>query len=133
MIKEQKLEKLHEAMNLIEEALNLVDDVVGDMPIRANYEAYGKYGFSTLLGSGNPYDSSLHSIIDEVEKLDSDENDEIYHKLAVELLDFTKNPNDEQIQDWAASYNDDHNLYLRAINPDRLKAFVDEYMYNSKD
>ena len=71
----EKQEKIHEAMNLIEEALTLVDDVVKDMPIRANYEAYGRYGFNTLLGSGNPHDSSLHSIMDELEEMDDDKCD----------------------------------------------------------
>ena len=71
-----KQDKIQEAMNLIEEALTLVDEVVEDMPIRANYEAYGRYGFNTLLGSGNPYDSSLHSIMDELEEMDDDKCEE---------------------------------------------------------
>ena len=41
---------------------------VQDMNIRHNYEAYGRYGFDQLLGSGNPYDSSLFSLIDKTEE-----------------------------------------------------------------
>jgi len=54
------------------EAQGLVDDAVsgvyGTTRLQANYEAYGRYGFNQLLGNGNPYDSSLDSLIEEIEK-----------------------------------------------------------------
>lgn len=69
----EKINQIEEAMGLIEEAMQMVDDVVEDMSINSNYEAYGRYGFDQLLGNGNPYDSSLQTIIDEIEDDDEDE------------------------------------------------------------
>jgi len=55
---------IEQAIQLVEEAQQLVDEAVSGTGIESNYEAYGKYGFSQLLGNGNPYDSSLQSLIE---------------------------------------------------------------------
>ena len=68
---QEKLSVLNEAIQLVGEACQMVDDVMSDSPNKNHYEAYGKYGFNQLLGDGNPYDSSLYSILEEMEKDDS--------------------------------------------------------------
>ena len=69
---EERIQMIREAMELVREAQGLVDDAVsgdcGTTRLEANYEAYGRYGFNQLLGNGNPYDSSLDSLIEEIEK-----------------------------------------------------------------
>ena len=64
----EKIDAINEAISLIEEAQQLVDDAIADTGNKANYEAYGKYGFDQLLGNGNPYDSSLFSLIEDLEQ-----------------------------------------------------------------
>jgi hypothetical protein len=59
----EKQQQIEEAINMIQEAMSIVDDAVAGTSIESNYRAYGKYGFSQLLGNGNPHDSSLHSLI----------------------------------------------------------------------
>ena len=70
MTKSEKLEAIQEAWSLVEEAQNLVDGVMQELDgqPKAHYEAYGKYGFSQLLANGNPYDSSLNTIIETIEE-----------------------------------------------------------------
>ncbi len=58
MENESKIEILHQALDLIQEAQCLVDGVMEDSYNKSHYESYGKYGFDQLLGNGNPYDSS---------------------------------------------------------------------------
>ena len=53
---------------MVDQARHVVDMAVDGMSIRHNYEAYGKYGFDQLLGTGNPYDNSLQSLIDKTEE-----------------------------------------------------------------
>ena len=72
MNNQERLEIIEEAMDMIMEAQNLVDAAVDDTNIKSNYTAYGKYGFNQLLGNGNPYDSSLYSLIKEFDD-DGDE------------------------------------------------------------
>ena len=43
----------------------MVGEAIRGTSIENNYYAYGEYGFTQLLGQGNPYDSSLFSLIDE--------------------------------------------------------------------
>ena len=64
MDRQEFIDEIERAISLVEEASYAVDMVVQGMRIQANYEAYGRYGFDQLLGNGNPYDSSLQSLID---------------------------------------------------------------------
>ena len=65
---QEKIDILHEAIELVQEARQLVDSVMDDSPNKSHYESYGKYGFSQLLGDGNPYDSSIYTQIEELER-----------------------------------------------------------------
>lgn len=65
-IREQRINDIQRAIELVEEAQSLVDNAINGTRLNGNYQAYGKYGFSTLLGNGNPNDSSLFTLIDEM-------------------------------------------------------------------
>jgi len=65
MTNHERIELIEQAMILIEEAQALVDVAVEQTCAQPHYEAYGKYGFNTLLGNGNPYDSGLNDIVAE--------------------------------------------------------------------
>ena len=65
---QEKIDILREAILLVEEACQLVDSVMDDSTNKSHYEAYGKLGFSRLLGNGNPEDSSIYTEIEELEK-----------------------------------------------------------------
>ena len=70
---EQIQDQIQEAIDLVEEACQLVDDALrSDSRHKSHYEAYGCYGFSQLLGNGNPYDSSLFDLKN---KLNEDESE----------------------------------------------------------
>lgn len=60
----ERIELIEQAQELIEEAKALVDAAVEGTPEENHYNAYGCYGFKMLSGSGNPYDSSLYSLIE---------------------------------------------------------------------
>jgi len=62
-----------DAMELVEQAMALVDQAVAGTSIQGNYEAYGKYGFSQLLGNGNRYDSGLPDLINGLTQDDSED------------------------------------------------------------
>ena len=62
MTNKERIYKIYEALELIEQAQELVDEAVSDTNDENHYLAYGRYGFDQLLGNGNPYDSSLHSL-----------------------------------------------------------------------
>ena len=64
MNKEEYIDEIERAIEMVDQARHIVDMAVDGMSIRANYEAYGKYGFDQLLGDGNPYDNSLQTLID---------------------------------------------------------------------
>lgn len=67
MSNQEKIEMLEQAIDLVCEAQNLVDEVMdGD----SHYESYGKYGFLQLLGNGNEYDTSLFDVVDFLEEED---------------------------------------------------------------
>ena len=68
MDRQEFIDEIERAIEMIEEAKYMVDIAVKGMSIRHNYEAYGRYGFDQLLGNGNPYDSSLQSLIDKTER-----------------------------------------------------------------
>ena len=74
MTNEERIEKITEALDLIAEAQDLVDEAVNGTGIKGNYNAYGKYGFNQLQGNGNPYDSSLDSLIEYFEKEEEEED-----------------------------------------------------------
>ena len=69
MTNEEKIQYLEEAIEMIEEAQGIVEQVLEGTGNEANFNAYGKYGFDQLLGNGNRYDSSIFTIIDEIEDL----------------------------------------------------------------
>jgi len=71
----ERLEMLQEAMDLITEAQQLVDEAVSETNIESHYKAYGKYGFDQLLGNGNPYDNGLPTLINNIEdEMDNDDD-----------------------------------------------------------
>ena len=66
---------IEEAIELIERAQALVDEAMCGASKEAHYLAYGRYGFDQLLGNGNPYNSSLQSLIEgsaEIEQMRDD-------------------------------------------------------------
>ena len=64
MDKQEFIDEIERAIEMVDQARHIVDMAVDGMGIQANYEAYGKYGFDQLLGTGNPYDNSLQTLID---------------------------------------------------------------------
>ena len=64
MSKEEFINEIERAIEMVDQARHIVDIAVDGMSIEANYEAHGKYGFDQLLGDGNPYDNSLQTLID---------------------------------------------------------------------
>jgi len=65
------IQKIKEAVDLIREAKDLVDGVldqpeIKDFRFARHYYAYGRYGFDQLLGEGNPLDSCLFELIEEL-------------------------------------------------------------------
>ena len=62
--------QLQEVMDIIDDAQYQVEKIMRKAEISSShFDSYGKYGFSQLLGNGNPYDSSLHTIMNELEEL----------------------------------------------------------------
>tara|TARA_R110000822_G_scaffold37245_1_gene104394 strand:- start:516 stop:788 length:273 start_codon:yes stop_codon:yes gene_type:complete len=56
--------KIVEAIQLIAEARDLVYQALeGSREDFKHFEAYGSYGLDQAVGEGNPYDSSLHSLL----------------------------------------------------------------------
>jgi len=68
MTNSQRVEQIQRAIELIQEAQDLVDEAVNDTRSESHYQAYNKYGFNQVLGNGNPYDSSLYNLIDELKE-----------------------------------------------------------------
>lgn len=67
MNKYERIEQIEDAIQMIEKAQDLVDEALSGTSIKGNYEAYGKYGFSQLLGNGNPYDGNLNKLMESLE------------------------------------------------------------------
>ncbi len=69
ILTEEQIEMIGEAIQLIEEARAIVDNALegATRHMKSHYRAYGCYGFDQLLGNGNPYDSSLFSLMEEKE------------------------------------------------------------------
>ena len=70
MLLSERESQIYEAIELIRQAQELVDDTIDGTSEMTHYEAYGRYGFDQLLGNGNPYDSSLMSLMEEMKKGD---------------------------------------------------------------
>ena len=68
--KQEYIDEINKAIEMVKEAQYIVDMAVLflDSEQIHNYQAYGRYGFNRLLGNGNPYDSSLFSLIDKTEE-----------------------------------------------------------------
>jgi hypothetical protein len=65
MTDEERNEMILEAMELVAQAQELVDEAAAGTNNEDNYRAYGRYGFDQLLGNGNPYDDNLESLLKE--------------------------------------------------------------------
>ena len=73
MDKQEFIDEIERAIEMVDQARHIVDTVVDSTDghfLKANYEAYGKYGFDQLLGTGNPYDNSLQYLIDKFDSRD---------------------------------------------------------------
>jgi len=68
MTNKTRIEMIEDALELIEEAKGLVEDALRGTSLKDHFNAYNKYGFNQLQGNGNPYDSSLNSLIEELEE-----------------------------------------------------------------
>ena len=71
MDRQEFIDEIERAIEMVDQARHIVDMAVDSTDghfLKANYEAYGKYGFDQLLGTGNPYDNSLQSLIDKTEE-----------------------------------------------------------------
>ena len=62
------MEELNEAIALVEQAKAKVDAAAKQAGRYGHYTAYGRYGFDTLLGNGNPYDASLFDMMNDLEE-----------------------------------------------------------------
>jgi len=67
-----RIQKIREALELVEAAQELVDQAVRGTNVERHYLAYGRYGFNTLTGTGNPYDSSLKDLIKDLKVMMGD-------------------------------------------------------------
>ena len=63
---QRQIEELNEAMNMIEEAKQIVENVVNERHDSAHWDAYLTQQFKTLLGNGNPYDQSVPKLIEQL-------------------------------------------------------------------
>ena len=63
----EKISQLEQAQELIIEAQTIIDEATDGMSAECHYKAYGRYGIDQLMGNGNPYDSSIQSLIDELQ------------------------------------------------------------------
>ena len=82
MKKSERISLIEEAIEKIQEAETLIDERAAraDVPeteealtgtnLTSHYEGYNKYGINQLLGNGNPYDSSLFTLQEELSILD---------------------------------------------------------------
>ena len=73
MDKQEFIDEIERAIEMVDQARHIVYTVVDSTDghfLKENYEAYGKYGFDQLLGTGNPYDNSLQYLIDKFDSRD---------------------------------------------------------------
>jgi hypothetical protein len=59
-----RFENLQEAIEMIEEAKELIDQTLRGTEYYDHYKAYACYGLDQALGNGNRYDSSLYQIME---------------------------------------------------------------------
>jgi len=62
--RQEFIDEIERAIEMVDQARYIVDMAMIGRTMESNYEAYGKYGFDQLLGTGNPYDYSLQTLID---------------------------------------------------------------------
>ena len=60
-------ERLQTVIDTLEEMQGELDDIINGTTMEEHFKAYSRYGLNQLLGSGNPYDSSLHDLIENEE------------------------------------------------------------------
>jgi len=60
-------ERLQTVIENLEEMQGELDDIIDGTTMEDHFKAYSRYGLNTLLGNGNPYDSSLHTLIENEE------------------------------------------------------------------
>lgn len=65
MTNEERAEQIQQAIEMIEEAQQLVDEAVSGTGDQIRFEAFGRFGFDQLLGNGNQFDEGLHSLLEE--------------------------------------------------------------------
>ena len=94
MTKQERIDLINNALDLIEQAQGMVDEAVDGTRIESNYTSYARYGFDTLLGNGNRYDASLYTLLDEIEEEDDEQN------------------GDEDVTIFPVDENDDKNIKL---------------------
>ena len=80
MTTRERIIQLGEAIELIQEARDLVDEALNDTKAESHYKAYNKYGMNQLLGNGNPYDISLYELKQEFEDLIYEEENQEEHE-----------------------------------------------------
>ena len=71
MDRQEFIDEIERAIEMVDQARYIVDMAIDSLDghfVKANYEAYGKYGFDQLLGDGNRYDRSLQDLIDGYEE-----------------------------------------------------------------
>ena len=60
-------ERLQAVIDTLEEIQGELDDIIDGTSMEDHFKAYGRYGLNRLLGIGNPYDDSLHTLIENEE------------------------------------------------------------------
>jgi hypothetical protein len=64
----QSIQELQEAMRMIEELQEKIDNALQYNEDECHYKAYGRYGIDQLIGNGNRYDGSIPKLIERAEK-----------------------------------------------------------------
>ena len=70
MDRQEFIDEIERAIEMVDQARYIVDMAIDSLDghfVKANYEAYGKYGLDQLLSNGNPYDRGLQDLIDNTE------------------------------------------------------------------
>ena len=78
-------DQLEEAMEMVYEASLLVAAAIKGTEHELHYNAYGQYGFATLLGNGNPYNDGIHTLIASAEDEIAQQLRNAYHAVAKQL------------------------------------------------
>ena len=60
-------ERLQAVIENLEEMQGELDDIIDGTSMEDHFKGYGRYGLNQLLGNGNPYDDSLHTLIENEE------------------------------------------------------------------